>query len=72
MIRFLVTVALIAAIATSMLGHTTAVALVMAPSIVVYLFAVRGGIPGSKRAARAEAPAAPVRSRQRRGGKKRS
>jgi hypothetical protein len=70
-IRFLVSVALIAAIATSMLGRTTAVALVMAPSIAVYLFAVRGGVPGSARSRRAAAaPAAAVRTRQRRGGKK--
>jgi len=83
MIRSLVSVALIAALATSLLGGTLQLMLVLGPALVVYLLIARSALQsaadaraGGPAASRSRAGGAPAkqtasRSRQRRGGKKR-
>jgi hypothetical protein len=78
MFRSLVFVAVLVAVGSSFLARTTAPVLVLAPSMVVYLFVARrppegaaAGGRGAGAARPAAASAGSAKTRQRRGGKKR-
>ena len=79
MLRSLVSVALIGAVAAAVLGGNLQLMLALVPSLVIYLFIARDSLRfltgPADRAAAGPAPAAQsasaARSRQRRGGKKR-
>lgn len=78
MVRSLVSIALIAAVATSVLGRNLPLMLILGPALVVYLLIARRSLVGASAprhgadagSTAADRPSTP-RSRQRRGGKKR-